>query len=82
MTERQITSRVQWLASAIESTRSFIKAERAENAYDLECAAPDSFDFNMALDSEACLELAGVTMAALEAELAEVRRRGELRRRP
>jgi hypothetical protein len=80
MTERQITSREHWLEGAIETTRAFIEAERAENAYDLIHAAPDSSDYRVAADSEACLQLAAVTLAALEAEIAETRRRSELRR--
>jgi hypothetical protein len=80
MTERTITSREHWLAEAINVTRDFISAERAENAYDLRCAAPDSLDYSMAIDSEACMKLAEITLNALEDEISEVRSRSELRR--
>jgi hypothetical protein len=79
MPETQITARERWLTDAIAATSSFIEVERAENAYDLVHAAPGSSDYAIASDSEACLELAGQTLAAMEAERAEIARRRTLR---
>lgn len=42
-------------------------------------ARPGSHDYDAALDSQACLELSRASQAALEAELAELRRRSQLR---
>ena len=73
MTEREITSREQWLTDAIATTRAFLARERAENAYDMRYAAPDSVDVTIAIDSESRLGYADATLAALEAELASTR---------
>lgn len=80
MSPHLFISRERWLADAIETTRTFIGAERAENEYDLRTASPDSTDYAIAADSAACLELTAATLTVLEMELAEIRRRRELRR--
>lgn len=77
MPEHQTTSREQWLEHAVSATRTYIEAERAENAYDLVHAAPGSTDYAIATDSHALLRFSDATLLALEAELAERRRHAE-----
>jgi hypothetical protein len=82
MRDRFITQRERWLDDAIAATRDHVTAEEAEIAYDLRAGAPGSHDYDAALDGQACLERTRATLAALEAEVGELRRRSVLRHHP
>lgn len=74
-----VSPRHAWLRDAIAATQDHIAEAVKENAVERHFAAPGTSDYDATIDEEACIERAEATLTALEAELAMIVERRDLR---